>query len=81
MENYTLLQKIYSIKIQRRNKFDKEVTLIEFKNWHTRVQYGSYFWNDMKQNLLTYEVKPTYLLDFHIDAVKHHKANVSRILI
>ncbi|XP_058211215.1 uncharacterized protein LOC131323438 [Rhododendron vialii] len=30
VENYTLLQKIYSIKIQSRNKFDKEVTLIEF---------------------------------------------------
>ncbi|KAI8557920.1 hypothetical protein RHMOL_Rhmol04G0048200 [Rhododendron molle] len=75
VENYTLLQKIYSIKIQKRNKFDKEVTLIEFSNWHKRVQYGSYFWNDLKQNLQLYQGKPTYLLDFHINAVKHHKAN------
>lgn len=80
-ENHTLLSKIHAIKLRSRNTFDKYVTLKKFKNWHECMTHGCYFWKDFERNMETYKTKCTSLLDFHINVVKHHKANVSRFLI
>lgn len=78
--NFNMLRKIFSIKRGGYDNFNTYVRLQSMDKWHKSIHKGDLLWNDFKKQKDLYESGPTYLLDFHVNVVKHHKDNVSELL-